>query len=65
MNSQQRELISKYMSDLSKGLLLVVVAGAGAGKLDWLYAVFCTVLSLFFVAIAFVLENTPRDTSTP
>lgn len=38
MSKSQYELLSKYLSDVSKGILLAVVVGLGTGQLGWFFA---------------------------
>jgi len=43
MTPTQRELLSKYLSDVSKGLLLAVAVGVGTNKLSWWYVILALV----------------------
>jgi hypothetical protein len=49
VNANQRELLSKYLSDLSKGLLLAGVVGIGTGKLTVVYIVVDMLMALYTI----------------
>jgi hypothetical protein len=47
VHTNQRELLSKYLSDLSKGLLLAGVVSIGTGKLTMVYMVVDMLMALY------------------
>ena len=57
MNEKQRELLSKYMSDVSKGLLLGVALGLASNKINIPGAVGFLLLSIYMFYVAFLLEG--------
>ena len=57
MNARQREFVSKYLSDVSKGLLLAVAVGAATGRLRLAYTVLYLLLAGYAFAAAYLLEG--------
>jgi len=57
MNKKQRELVSKYLSDMSKGLLLGVALGLASDKINLFGAIGYFVLSFYMFYVAFVIEG--------
>jgi hypothetical protein len=51
VNSKQRELLAKYLYDVSKGALLTSVAGILTEKLTW-YGLIAAVLVAFYAFTA-------------
>ena len=60
MTTRQKESISKYFYDLSKGILLVGVVGLGTGKLGW-YVLFYFFAAGGFFWAALLLEGSLPD----
>jgi hypothetical protein len=54
---RQRDLVSKYLADLSKGVLIAVAVGVGTGKLDVLYVVVYLVAAVLAFGAAYFLEG--------
>ena len=57
MNEKQNELLSKYMSDVSKGLLLGVALGLASEKINIPGAIGFLLLSIYMFFVAFMLEG--------
>lgn len=57
MNDKQRELVSKYLSDMSKGLLLGVALGLASDKINLFGAIGYFILSFYMFYVAFVIEG--------
>jgi len=62
MTQKQREYLSKYLADVSKGLLLAVVVGIGTGKLVVLYVVLMVLSAVFTCGLGYLLEGTQDAT---
>ena len=62
MNEKQRELASKTLADIGKGLLLAALIGAGAGKLNTLPFIIDVILSInTIIAAHLLLEDSDDD----
>ena len=61
MSKSQFELLSKYLSDVSKGILLAVVVGLGTGQLGWLFALLDIALAVYCLIAALWLEDLKND----
>ena len=57
MTSGQRELISKYLSDLSKGLLVAAIVGWGTGKLRTEYVLIDIIVAFYTIVVAYLIEG--------
>ena len=57
MNEKQRDLLSKFMSDVSKGLLLGVALGLASNKINIFGAFGFFMLSIYMFYAAFLLEG--------
>jgi len=57
MNDKQRDLLSKFMSDISKGLLLGVALGLASNKINIFGAFGFLILSIYLFYVAFLLEG--------
>ena len=56
-NEKQRDLLSKFMSDVSKGLLLGAVLGLASNKINIFGAFGFFILSIYMFYAAFILEG--------
>jgi hypothetical protein len=54
-------LLSKYLSDLSKGLLLAAIVGWGSGKLRTEYVLIDIISAFYTIMIAYLLEGGRHD----
>jgi len=61
MSKSQYELLSKYLSDVSKGILLAVVVGLGTGQLGWFFALLDLVLAGYCLIAALWFEELKDD----
>ena len=61
VTTSQRELLAKYLSDLSKGLLLAAIVGWGTGKLGTAYVLIDIMSAFYTIAIAYFLEGWSDD----
>jgi len=57
MTAKQRELVSKYLSDLSKGVLIAGMVGLGAGTLRWWVFLLDVFGASVAIGIAYWLEG--------
>jgi hypothetical protein len=57
MTGKQREYLTKYLSDVSKGTLLAVVIGVGTGKLSLGYIVLMLLGAVLTFAWGYLLEG--------
>ena len=61
MNIKQRELLSKYVSDVSKGLLLAGVVGYFANKISIAIFLLHLILAGYALSVAYFLEDKEND----
>lgn len=64
MTAKQRELTSKYLSDMSKGLLLAVAIGFGTSKLSLVFAFIYTILAVYCFVAAYWMEGRDEYSNT-
>lgn len=57
MNPRQRELVSKYLSDVSKGILLAGVVGFFIGNVSGLLLVIHGIIASYAFWAAYLLEG--------
>ena len=61
LSPKRRDLIVKYLSDISKGFLIAMLAGIATGKLKSSYAVLYFLASLLTLVAAYFLEDASDD----
>lgn len=64
MNTRQREFVSRYLADVSKGFLLSVAVGAATDKLSLMYLTLYLLLAGYAFLVAHLLERYRDDANS-